>query len=71
MKRLPLDVECEILATNLHDTQRALGQALKQLGITLSGYVGEIPNRYHVYATNDDCTEFAAIHVDENNKRIK
>lgn len=71
MNRLPLDVENEILATNLREVERALAQVVNALGVTLSGYVGEVPNRYHVYASNFECTEFTAIHVDENNKRIK
>lgn len=71
MNKLSPEIERDILAENLRETERALGQAAKALGITLSGYVGEVPNRYHIYAVNDDCTEFTAIHVDENNKRIR
>ncbi len=59
MNTLSPEVERDILTENLRDTERALAQALKALGITLEGYVGGIPHRYYVYACNDDCTEFS------------
>lgn len=70
MNRLPIERENEILASDLRDTQRALAQIAHMFGITSSGYVGEAPNRYHIYTVNDDCTEFSAIHVDENGRRV-
>lgn len=69
--RLPIEVENGILAENLTETGRALAQAVKALGITLDGYIGEVPNRYYVYQVDEAGLEFSAIHVDENNNRIQ
>lgn len=65
-----LNIENEILSSNLNDVGAALAVAMRLLGIESSAYIGEVPNRYHVYMTNDGRTDACAICVDVDGRRI-